>query len=317
MNRFLKKLTTTLIVFTVVVPVGIIIWYLSPLPNGNIKFNKGGYGHLYSRLSELDTIKDIDVLFLGSSHTYRGFDSQKISNELGLNCFNLGSSGQTPDVTKVLLKTYLNEIKPKLVVYEVVPDGIFNESIGSRVDIVSNLPFTRLKSLRYLEGFGITEFKTLILRICHDLFYQEYYEPLRRGEDEYIPGGYVMRKGFGSTSKYYEEESFIVDTNSKGFKRFLANISYIKSQDIPVILVFAPTTSYDYSRYPSNIDSIYTDMGVYWNFNLKTNLNDSLHFFDSSHLNYLGVHIFNQDLIRSIRPIIDTLTSITLEQTED
>jgi hypothetical protein len=31
---------------------------------------------MYSRLSEIKNYKDIDILFLGSSHTYRGFDTR-------------------------------------------------------------------------------------------------------------------------------------------------------------------------------------------------------------------------------------------------
>lgn len=307
MKEFLKKLFDTLIVLIFTIPVGIIIWFVSPIPNGNIKFLKGGYGHLYSRLSELDTLDDIDVLFLGSSHTYRGFDTQRISDEIAFKCFNLGSSGQTPDVTKVLLKTYLHQIKPKLVVYEVVPNAIFEESIGSRADLISNLPLQKLKSLYYLDGFGISEFKTLTLAVGHAMLVSGYDEPKIKGSDEYISGGYVKRMGFGRYLKYPKDPEFTADFDSKGFKRFRDNLAIIRSQRIPIVLVFAPTTSYDYSRYPLNIHSVYSSLGVYFNFNQGLPLDDSLHFYDDSHLNQDGVKIFNDAFIQTLFPIIDTL----------
>jgi hypothetical protein len=307
MKRFLKKFLAIFIVLILAIPLGIIIWYVSPLPNANIKFKKGGYGHLYSRLAELDTTENIEVLFLGSSHTYRGFNTQRISERIGFKCFNLGSSGQTPDVTKVLLKSYLNEIKPKLVVYEVVPSGIFNESIGSRVDLISNLPFKRFNSLYHLEDFGVSEFKTLILAVSHPIFKSKYHEPKNKGIDEYKSGGYVKRIGFGSYSKQLDLPEFTADFDSKGFKRFLDNLAVIRSQGIPIMLVLAPTTSYDYSRYPLNLDSAYSSLGLYFNFNQSLPLDDSLHFFDDSHLNSDGVEMFNDAFIQTLCPIIDTI----------
>ena len=86
----------------------------------NLLYTRGGNGHLYSRIQELRTKKPVEILFLGSSHAYRGFDT-RIFDAAGLKSFNLGSSAQSPMQTYVLASKYLSTLKPRLVVYEVNP----------------------------------------------------------------------------------------------------------------------------------------------------------------------------------------------------
>ena len=38
----------------------------------NLNYRIGSYGHLNTRLKEADTIQNVDVLVVGSSHAYRG-----------------------------------------------------------------------------------------------------------------------------------------------------------------------------------------------------------------------------------------------------
>lgn len=47
--------------------------------------------------------KNIDMLFLGASHTYEFYAPEIFDKEFGINSFNLGSSGQTPKATYYLL----------------------------------------------------------------------------------------------------------------------------------------------------------------------------------------------------------------------
>lgn len=36
----------------------------------NLNYRLGGYGHTYTRLQEVKSATDVDILFLGSSHAY-------------------------------------------------------------------------------------------------------------------------------------------------------------------------------------------------------------------------------------------------------
>ena len=80
-------------------------------------------------------IKNVDVLFLGSSHAYRGFDP-RIFRKRGYSSFNLGSSAQTPSQTKVWLKRYLKHLNPKIVIYEVYPGTFSSDGIEASLDLV-------------------------------------------------------------------------------------------------------------------------------------------------------------------------------------
>ena len=82
-----------------------------PLLKKNLNYKKGSYGHLYSRIRELKKTHDVDILFLGSSHTYRGFDPRIFARH-GFHTFNLGSSSQSPIQTEILLKRYLDKLNP-------------------------------------------------------------------------------------------------------------------------------------------------------------------------------------------------------------
>jgi len=77
----------------------------------------------------------VDILFLGSSHSYRGFNPQYFS---GYKTFNLGSSAQTPIQTNLLLKRYLHQLNPKTIVYEVYPISLSIDGVESSSDIIAN-----------------------------------------------------------------------------------------------------------------------------------------------------------------------------------
>lgn len=91
------------------------------------------------RFKEAFQVSDVDILFLGSSHTLGGFDP-RIFARLGYKTMNLGSSSQTPMNTVALLERHLTRLKPKLVVYEVFQVAFGLDGAESFYDIVKNSP---------------------------------------------------------------------------------------------------------------------------------------------------------------------------------
>ncbi len=63
--------------------------------------------------------ESLDLVFLGSSYSYRSFIPAYFDSVLEINSFNLGSSTQTPMTSYFVLKEALRYQKPKLVVMEV------------------------------------------------------------------------------------------------------------------------------------------------------------------------------------------------------
>lgn len=267
----------------------------------NLNYCIGSYGHMYTRLSEIKKYHKVDVLFLGSSHTYRGFDV-RIFKKNNIDVFNLGSSAQSPIQTKVLLERYLDKVKPKTIIYEVFPETFSADGVESALDIISN-DRNDISSLKMaLDINHIKVYNTLIYGEIMDLFNSKasYKEPLAKDEDIYISGGFVERKiSFFKHSKY---KTKIRNFNNGQFTAFNEIVSMIKEKNINLILVNAPITSALYNSYTDNkiFDKKMKQYGNYYNFNKMVMLDDSLHFYDSNHLNQLGVEVFNKKLIESI-----------------
>ena len=117
----------------------LIIWgeLMPTIFKKNLTYSRGAYGHMYTRIREAEKVKNIDMLFIGSSHAYRGFDT-RVAKTYGYESFNLGSSAQTPVQTELLLKKYLGNLNPKLIVYEVYPYTFTNDGVESSLDMIAN-----------------------------------------------------------------------------------------------------------------------------------------------------------------------------------
>ncbi len=271
----------------------------------NLIYEVAGYAYTYLRMKEARQIKDVDILFLGSSHTYRGFDP-RIFKEYGYKTFNMGSSNQTPLQTKVLLDRYLNTLNPKLIVYEVTPINFEYDGVESSLDILANDKLD-LESLKM--AFTINHIKTY-----NTLLYSCYLSLLNRkeifeqdtvsGSDTYISGGYVQskilhnREGFDN----YEKSNWVpVSHQLKAFESILHTIN---KKRIRFILVQAPVSRHEYENcYNDNdhIDAYFlSKTPYYYNFNNILKVNDSLDFFDAHHLTQSAVRVFNEELISRI-----------------
>ena len=267
--------------------------------NPNLKYKMGSYGHLYSRINEIEEYNNVDLLFLGSSHAYRGFDT-RIFKKNGYKSFNLGSSAQTPLQTNVLLRRYLESLKPDKVIYEVFPNTFGVDGVESSIDLISN-DENDIHSLKMAVSVNnIITYNTFLYSSIRDVFKLDdsFKEPKLRGKDTYISGGYVEKDmGFYNP---VELEKKKIEINEQQFETFKEIIQLLKEKGIDIILVFAPITKSNYSRHTNilEFDSIMSSYSKYYNFNEMMSLNDSLHFYDSHHLNQKGVEIFNKELIK-------------------
>jgi hypothetical protein len=290
--------------FSIVVYLLLIICWGNYIPDEykkNLNYEIGSYGHMYSRLQNIKDVNDVDILFLGSSHAYRGFDP-RIFKQYGLNTFNLGSSSQTPIQTEILLRRYLDEINPKLIIYEVYPATFLSDGVESSLDIIANdrNDFESIKMA--LIQNHIKVYNTLIYGFYRDFFKKNinFKEEVVIGDDTYIEGGFVEKK-----LQYFEPTEFDKEAwhfNDQQLKSFEKALLLIKERNIPFILVQAPITQAKYQSITNNseFDDKIKKYGVYYNFNELIELNDELHFYNSHHLNQIGVQIFNTKLIEML-----------------
>lgn len=282
--------------------------YAPALFQPNLTDLKGGYGHSFSRLKEVKQVnKDIDILFLGSSHAYRGFDT-RIFEKHGFNTFNLGTTSQTPMQTLLLTRRYLEQIQPKLVVYEVYPITFMIDGVEGALDVIAN-DCNDLHSLKMtVEINNVKTHNAFIYSATRDILHQNkthkeptYKENEVRGDDAYIKGGFVQKEtGFIDMRKITPEHLQVAKQQLKAFKEI---INELDKREIDLILVYAPISKAMLANFSNKhyYDSLMTTYGEYYNFNEMMELNDTIHFYDRHHLNQVGVELFNEKLIETIQ----------------
>lgn len=312
MKIFISKLLLffPFLVFSYVLLVFVWGYFKPSVFDSNLNYRIGSYGHLHSRISEIKEYRDVDILFLGSSHTYRGFDP-RIFSRYGFKSFNLGSSAQTPIQTKVLLKRYLDYLNPKTVIYDVFPSIFKIDGVESSLDIIANDENDIHSLIMAFEINNIKTYNTLIFGFICDFFEinSSFKESIKRNEDTYIKGGFVEReieyfqpiKSVKKDHKKIKEKRNSINDifREDQLSSFLEVLEMLRKKNINIILVYTPIISENYKRqsYSTSFDSTMKKFGNYYNFNEIIPLNDTLHFYDPDHLNQIGVELFNENLI--------------------
>jgi len=271
----------------------------------NIKYARGGYGHLYNRLQDADTTGQVDILFLGSSHAYRGFDP-RIFSKAGYTSFNLGSSSQTPVQTKILYERYIDRFKPKLIIFDVYPNTFNTEGVESFLNLLSNAPLDRHLMMAALDSRHATVWNTAIFSAWRILIGANigFTEPLFRATDKdlYVPGGYVEKSGKDfkpTTSRVH----FKWSPPSNQWQAFNHVLAASKTKGIPVILVHTPVTA-PYQYLPE--DRMELDRQLRPLAAAYLDLSDALRgdeaefFYDGHHMNQHGVERFNALFLDSL-----------------
>jgi len=264
----------------------------------NLNYNLGGYGHMFTRLNEIKDAKNVDILLLGSSHAYRGFDP-RIFKEIDLTIFNAGSSSQSPIHSELLLKRYLNNLNPKLIIIEVYPGTFGSDGVEASLDFIANDKNDLLSFQLIIAQNHLKLYNTFIYALFRDFTglnnnYEE--DPIKK-YDTYIKGGYVMKQK--EYYKHRKHEPRAWEFRDDQFKALERIIKLTEEQQIELIFIQAPITESLYSAHTNNkeFDELMQNYGTYYNFNNLMTLDDSLHFYDAHHLNQHGVELFNSKVL--------------------
>ncbi|WP_396157232.1 hypothetical protein [Flavobacterium sp.] len=297
----------------------------------NINYRVGTSGYTYTRLHEVEKYNNINILFVGSSHAYRGFDT-RIFKERGLTCFNLGTSSQSPIQTELLLDRYLDKLNPSTIVFEVYPYTFSCDGVESSVDVISNscVDGNSIKMAANINS--LKTYNTLLYAFVHRLFVNE--KPVKENlffieskgnlkyYTTYIPGGFMEskkewigndtlgksnamkmnslnEKGIMTDLKIIQTKDGRWEPRQSQIKAFERILKKLKEKNIHVILVQAPINSKYYSLIKCNkeIDSYFSSKEDYYNFNVLMFFDNELNFTDYDHLNQKGVKKMNEAFI--------------------
>lgn len=273
----------------------------------NVKYHLGMWDYTYTKMHEVAEYKDVDVLFLGSSHCYRTFDTRFYAAR-GLRTFNLGTSNQTPLQTLMLLRLYLDSLSPRLVVIEVHPDLMCNDGVESSIYLANNMmPSYELAQMSFSTHNLKSVLSMFYSAVRNTLWgeFSSFSEPLFDEENEYVPGGFVERKG----GCYQPEPHQVVPIEIKDCQldALRESVSLLRERGVPCLLVEVPGTETLQKAYEGHEEFV-KQMQLIGNYYSPRpeGLCDTLHFYDDEHLNQRGVELYNPCFYDAVlKPFID------------
>ena len=146
----------------------------------------------YPRFRDVEQYRDVDVLILGSSHSYRSFDP-RIFAKHGIETFNLGSTAQTPLNSYYLLKRYYDQLSPRLTIIETYFETLDKDGLEAFYDLSVHAPV----SMELLQMAVATRNPHAVNCLLSDLLVLPSNEVRRseRGRGAYVSRGYVETVG--------------------------------------------------------------------------------------------------------------------------
>jgi len=290
----------------------ICIFTNGPLKNklSNVKNYTGDWGHSAKRFQEAENTKNVDILFIGSSHTYRGFDP-RVFNKNGIKILNLGSSSQSPYNSYFILKIYLEKIKTQYVVLDVYPKIFCIDAVEPSIDLISNMPISSSTIEMGLKTKNILVFNSLVATCFNRLL-----KPLNEYAQQEFPFNKYVKGGFVENTYEplhlttiqtwpFENDKF----NEIQFTYFNKIIELTKKKNVKLLVVTTPaipTLVYKTVNYKEFIQRITNSTLKYkipfFNYSdpeqfKKMNLNPLVDFYDPHHMRQTGVEKFNQFFI--------------------
>ncbi len=287
--------------------IGILIWGSIPYSyiGSNFLYRQGSYGHLNTRVKEIPKYGDVDILFVGSSRVYRGFDP-RIFERQGLKVFVLGSSSQTPLQSYVLLKRYLGHLNPKLIVFDLLPSSFAIKGIESTLDLLANDQIDKSSLEMALEQNDLMVWNTLIYASIMDAIgkHDDFEEPIHKPKDHdtYISGGFVQKdSNFQKEVEVCEEEKSMkwhepLDVQLKYFGKM---ISLIDDNKQDLLFVNMPIAHFHCFNNNDVLERHIPESIPYLDFNRLVQFQESTDFYDEYHLNENGVQKLDSFLLNN------------------
>ena len=286
--------------------------YLAPNKfGGNVFKYNTSFDYSKSRLREADTVKNVDLLIMGSSHAYRGYDVRAFKAK-GMKAFNLGTSAQTLIQTNYLLDKYVDKLKPKMVIIDIYPIMLNTDGVESLLQLLAILKIDKkLKDMAF-EANDLRAYNTLFyysvlnkIGLSRNLMNDE-----PDDKNKYISGGYVENRSSARASKDGSEggsdrsKQVELIFSLKQQEMLKGMINKLKARKIPYIIFQSPISKRMYQSFSNNkeIDVKLSAYGPYYNYNEVRFLDDSC-FIDNNHLNYNGVKIYDKFVMDKINAL--------------
>lgn len=251
-------------------------------------------GNSYRKFREFRPDSVYDVVFIGSSHAYRGYDPALFTAR-GWRAFNLGTSGQGPLNTYHIVRTHLSAANTRLLLLDVYEGAMEQDGLESTSDLAQNLVddgAAVAMALALKDPRGVNLLTLRFLTKDRPPFF---------ADSTYRPGGYSVRTDSVRKRIHY--------VRGRPLKLNADQVSYLErtlehcvKAGIPVVLVNHPYPWQSDRMKHVAFNAVLGDIArryqvPYLDFAYRHTLDDEDHFYDHNHLNQAGVERFNTDLI--------------------
>lgn len=256
-------------------------------------------GDTFEKYQSFDKSKKHDVLFVGSSRAYRGYDPELFNKE-GLVAWNLGTSAQTIRNSRIIIEHYVNSDNCKLLVLDLYPGAFNTLGLESSSDLIENVSET---DAAVDVAISMEDSRALNLLTA-------------RWMTQGLPSTYMTDdyKGLGFSTKTdtmaLKKENLENDTtsfkvNEEQLQEFDLLLDFCKKENINLLLVVSPTSDYySPSIHKSFLERINPFIEKYqftlWDYAKELEVKTPDHFYDDSHMNYPGVEMFNARFISDL-----------------
>lgn len=323
MGKEIKRLIASLLFCVILTYCGKIFRYI--LTDDTKSYTRVTFHEMYEQ-------KNIDILFVGSSHCYRSFIPEIFDKELGVNTFNAGTSSQNLDGSYMIIKEAARYYDIKHIYLELYY-GVAFEEYKNRTEmtqtyIISDYLKPSLDKVRYLlnasakdyylnsfivarrnwtKFFDADYIMNLNIKKQSDVYKNYEYDYITDDTEWYAGKGYVANKSTIEDWNYYSTiERYEIDMGnvSEDWIHSLEDIvSFCEKKGISLTLVSVPISNYllagigNYDEYVELVQNVTKGMNIeYYDFNLCKEEyfpNTSFLFKDVDHLNCYGAETFS------------------------
>jgi hypothetical protein len=254
-------------------------------------------GNTFRKFSDYNKNGRYDVIVIGSSHAYRGYDP-RIFEKNQLNMFNLGNNGQTLLNTYYIAKNYIRESSCKLVILDIYDVALSEDGIEPAGDLIENITSSSAAlemALAMKDPRALNMITERMMRLN---------EPPSFLDSAYVMNGYSENK---KTADRRDKSNYIsyYNINENQLDYLKKVLEYVKSLHIKVVAVTHPIPlelqNGSHDKFYQRVSAITNLLNVaYLDYSRTLVLDSRKDYYDENHLNQYGVEKFNTILIKAL-----------------
>lgn len=256
-------------------------------------------GQEYRIMKDWKGSSQYDVLVIGSSHAYRGYDP-RIFDRNNLRMFTAGSGFQNPLAGYILLKDIFYPQQGSVVIIDIFDQTFEGDGTGSYTRLIQNVTSRKAAFELAWRQPDMRTFNSFMCRSMSNLDRVEVPD-----EDGYLMNGYCPK----SDTMKVEPTEF--DKQSDFNPRFRSYVQktidlVIASGATPVLVAHPQPKSKTNKKFHEEFLNFFNPVTLNGNvlfldYNTEHSLNNHEHFADANHLNQAGVNLFNAMLIADLK----------------